>query len=168
MPTAVPPVGEQRALEPLLIAWGGHRDDARPALRDLSSDRYRRWLDDYLDFVRTEGLHVRSPCSPPPRTGSGTAPLCIGRRTRTCAPLEPVLRWADIETIHDLRIAEVAALHASCSCARRSSPGPPRSSPGSPPSRISIGLMNDADLATPGPHVPGRHGSELSSSRPQR
>ena len=100
------PVAEQRALEPLLASWRGHRDDARVLLlRELDSDRYRRWLDDYLDFVRTEGLpSTRS--ARPPRIGSATPRRRgSGRPTRTCAAYESVLRWADVETLHDLRIA---------------------------------------------------------------
>ena len=51
------PVSEQRALEPLLTDWREHRDDARVLLiRELDSDGYRRWVDDYRDFVRTEGV----------------------------------------------------------------------------------------------------------------
>ena len=50
------PVTEQRALEPLLAAWRTHRDDARVLLlRELDSDGYRRWLDDYAEFVRPRG-----------------------------------------------------------------------------------------------------------------
>ena len=53
------PVPEQRAIEPLLNEWRQHRDDARILLiRELDSDGYRRWVDDYRDFVRTEGVAV--------------------------------------------------------------------------------------------------------------
>ncbi len=53
------PVTEQRAMEPLLADWRTHRDDARVLLiRELDSDGYARWLDDYRDFVRTEGALV--------------------------------------------------------------------------------------------------------------
>ena len=68
------PVTEQQALEPLLAGWRSHREDARVLLmRELDSDGYRRWVDDYRDFVRTDGAAV--------------------------------LRWADVETLHELRIA---------------------------------------------------------------
>ena len=50
------PTREQRALEPLLADWRTHRDDARVLLiRELDSDGYRRWVDDYRDFVRNRG-----------------------------------------------------------------------------------------------------------------
>ncbi len=53
------PVTEQRALEPLLATWRQHRNDARVLLvRELDSPAHRRWLDDYIDFVRTEGAAV--------------------------------------------------------------------------------------------------------------
>ena len=93
------PVTEQRAMEPLLADWRTHRDDARVLLiRELDSDGYRRWLDDYRDFVRTEGALVlpgRADAAPSGsatrrRHGSGrptsrsaaTSPSCAGRTSR--------------------------------------------------------------------------------------
>jgi CHAD domain-containing protein len=100
------PTTEQRALEPLLIAWRGHRDDARVLLlRDLDSDRYRRWLDDYVDFVRTEGAAVRPVLPTTPHRVRDTAPSRIWAAYEGVRAYEPVLRWADVETLHDLRIA---------------------------------------------------------------
>ena len=66
------PVSEQRALEPLLADWREHRDDARVLLiRELDSDGYQRWVDDYRDFVRTEGAarpaRRADPAAPRPR-----------------------------------------------------------------------------------------------------
>jgi CHAD domain-containing protein len=100
------PVVEQRALEPLLIAWRGHRDDARRLLlRELDGDRYRRWLDDYLDFVRTEGAAVRAVVPTTPHRVRDTAPSRIWAAYEGVRAYEPVLRWADVETLHDLRIS---------------------------------------------------------------
>ena len=54
------PVNEQRALEPLISSLGQHRDDARALLiRELDSPGYSRFVDDYIDFVRTEGAAAR-------------------------------------------------------------------------------------------------------------
>jgi len=100
------PVAEQRALEPLLASWRGHRDDARVLLlRELDGDRYRRWLDDYLDFVRTEGMHVEPSGPATPHRIRDTAPSRIWAAYENVRAYESVLRWADIETLHDLRIA---------------------------------------------------------------
>ena len=53
------PVTEQRALEPLLADWRGHRDDALVLLtRELDSEDYQRWVEDYREFVRTDGAAV--------------------------------------------------------------------------------------------------------------
>ena len=100
------PTTEQRALEPLLAAWREHRDDARALLvRELDSNRYRRWLDDYIDFVRTEGAAVLPVGPVQPHRVRDTAPSRIWAAYEVVRGYEPVLRWADVETLHDLRIA---------------------------------------------------------------
>ncbi|MFL5779554.1 MAG: CHAD domain-containing protein [Chloroflexota bacterium] len=100
------PVPEQRALDPLLSDWRDHRDEAQVLLlRELDSDDYRRWLDDYRDFVRTEGAGV-SPVGPlQPHRIRDTAPSRIWTAYEQVRAYEPVLRWADVETLHELRIA---------------------------------------------------------------
>jgi len=100
------PVGEQRALEPLLNDWRSHRDDARVLLvRELDSDGYRRWVDDYYDFVRTEGA-AGLPVGPtqPHRIRDTTASR-IWTAYEQVRGYETALRWADVETLHELRIA---------------------------------------------------------------
>ena len=144
------PVVEQRALEPLLADWRDHRDDARVLLiRELDSDGYRRWVDDYRDFVRTEGAAVHAgragPAAPRPRHRRRRAIWTAYEQVRG---YEPVLRWADVETLHDLRIAgQVAALHARVRArgARRRTSAPLIA-------RVTalqdhLGLMNDADVS---------------------
>ncbi len=100
------PVAEQRALEPLLASWRTHRDDARVLLlRELDSDHYRRWVDDYRDFVRTEGALVLPVGPVQPHRVRDTAPSRIWAAYEGVRGYEAVLRWADVETLHDLRIA---------------------------------------------------------------
>ena len=100
------PVTEQRALEPLLADWRAHRDDALVLLnRELDSDGYRRWVDDYRDFVRTEGAGVLPVGPVQPHRVRDTAPSHIWAAYEQVRAYEPVLRWADVETLHDLRIA---------------------------------------------------------------
>jgi CHAD domain-containing protein len=100
------PVSEQRALEPLLADWREHRDDARVLLiRELDSDGYRRWVDDYRDFVRTEGVAVVPVGPTQPHHVRDTAPSQIWAAYEQMRGYEPVLRWADVETLHELRIA---------------------------------------------------------------
>ena len=100
------PVAEQRALEPLIAAWRQHRDDARILLlRELDSPGYGRLIDDYVDFVRTEGAAV-APVSPAaPHRIRDTTPSRIWAAYETVRAYEPVLRWADVPTLHELRIA---------------------------------------------------------------
>lgn len=100
------PVAEQRALEPLLAAWRQHREDARILLvRELDSPGYRRFIDDYVDFVRTEGAAVAAVPATVPHHVRDTAPSRIWAAYEQVRGYEPVLRWADVETLHELRIA---------------------------------------------------------------
>jgi CHAD domain-containing protein len=100
------PVAEQRGIEPLLAAWRIHRDDARALLiRELDSDGYRRWLDDYAEFVRHEGLAARPVVPTEPHRVRDTAASRIQAAYEQVRAYEPVLRWADVETLHELRIA---------------------------------------------------------------
>ena len=100
------PVTEQRALEPLLAGWRTHREDARVLLiRELDSDGYRRWVDDYRDFVRTEGAGALPVAAVEPHRVRDTAASRIWAAYEHVRGYEPVLRWADVETLHDLRIA---------------------------------------------------------------
>jgi CHAD domain-containing protein len=100
------PADEGRGLEPLLAAWRMHRDDARVLLiRELDSSGYRRFVDDYLDFVRTEGAAVAQVPAGQPHHVRDTAPSRIWSAYEQVRAYEPVLRWADVETLHELRIA---------------------------------------------------------------
>jgi CHAD domain-containing protein len=100
------PVAEQRALEPLLADWRNHREDARVLLlRELDSEGYKRWVDDYRDFVRTEGAAVLPVGPVQPHRVRDTAPSRVWAAYEVVRGYEPVLRWADVETLHDLRIA---------------------------------------------------------------
>ena len=100
------PVAEQRALEPLLRDWHEHRDDARVLLiRELDSDGYRRWVDDYRDFVRTDGAAVMPVLPTQPHRVRDTTASRIWTAYEQVRGYEPVLRWADVETLHELRIA---------------------------------------------------------------
>jgi CHAD domain-containing protein len=100
------PVTEQRALEPLLTDWRTHRDDARVLLlRELESDGYQRWLDDYRDFVRTEGALVLPVGPTQPHRIRDTTASRLWTAYEQVRGYEAVLRWADVETLHELRIA---------------------------------------------------------------
>jgi CHAD domain-containing protein len=100
------PAAEQRGLEPLLAAWRQHRDDARVLLlRELDSPAFRRWVDDYIDFVRTEGAAVVPVGPVEPHRVRDTAPSRVWAAYEGVRGYEAVLRWADVTTLHELRIA---------------------------------------------------------------
>ena len=121
--------------------WRTHRDDARVLLvRELDSDGYRRWVDDYRDFVRTEGAAVlpvaADPAAPRPRHGarraSGPPTSRSAATSRSCAG--PTSR----------RSTSCASPASGCatrssSCARRSATTRRRSSRGSRRSRTTSG-----------------------------
>lgn len=141
------PIPEQRALEPLLGAWRVHRDDARTLLlRELDSDGYRRWLDDYRDFVRTEGAFALPVGPVQPHRVRDTAPSRIWLAYEQLRGYEPVLRWADVETLHDLRIA-AKWLRYSMEFTREAL-GPEVSTLIARVTALQdhLGLMNDADV----------------------
>ena len=100
------PSAEANALEPMLRDWRGRRNDARVLLiRELDSPRYQRWVDDYRDFVRTDGASVIPVGPTQPHRVRDTAPSHIWSAYEQVRAYEPVLRWADVETLHELRIA---------------------------------------------------------------
>ncbi|HSL77267.1 MAG TPA: CHAD domain-containing protein, partial [Candidatus Limnocylindrales bacterium] len=99
-------VTEQRALEPLIASLRRHRDDARVLLlRDLDAPAYGRFVDDYVDFVRTEGIGAKAVAPTVPYRVRETAPSRIWAAYEQVRSYEPILRWADVPTLHELRIA---------------------------------------------------------------
>jgi CHAD domain-containing protein len=97
---------EAEAMEPLLTVWRANRDAARTVLlRELSSRRYERWAESYAVFVETEGAGVRTPGPVEPHRVRDTMPSRIWAAYETVRGYEPVMHWADITTLHDLRIA---------------------------------------------------------------
>jgi CHAD domain-containing protein len=100
------PVAEQRALEPLLAAWRRYREDARVLLlHELDSPGYARFVEDFRVFVQTDGAAVLPVVPTQPHRIRDTAPSRIWSAYQQVRAYEPVLRWADVETLHDLRIA---------------------------------------------------------------
>ncbi len=97
---------EARALRPLFDAWAGYRDDARLLLiRELDGDGYARFVEDFRVFVQTEGAGIRSVTPVEPHHIRDTMPSRAWAAFEQLRGYEPVLRWADVETLHDLRIA---------------------------------------------------------------
>jgi CHAD domain-containing protein len=98
--------GERPAFEPLLAKWRAQRDAARVVLiKELDSDRYQRWVDEYIAFVQAEGIGVGSVGPVDPHRVRDTMPSRIWAAYEGVRAYEPVMRWADVTTLHDLRIA---------------------------------------------------------------
>lgn len=97
---------EATALDALIVAWQERRAMARAVLlRELDSNGYRRWLDGYVAFVQSEGQSVRAVGPTEPHRVRDTMPSRIWAAYEAVRAYEPVMRWADVSTLHDLRIA---------------------------------------------------------------
>ncbi len=100
------PKREAAAIEPLVDEWREQRDEARHLLiRELDSDGYRRWVDDYKEFTRHEGLAAVPTIPTEPHRVRDTAASQTWLAYEQVRAYEPVLRWADVATLHQLRIA---------------------------------------------------------------
>ncbi len=101
------PEADAAAFGPLVRAWADDREVARLLLlRELDSPAYARLVEEYRVFVSAEGAAVRTPASPvAPHRVRDTAGSRIWLAYEQVRGYESVLRWADLETIHQLRIA---------------------------------------------------------------
>ena len=94
------------ALSPLQDAWRSERDAARAELvRYLDSRAYRRFVDDQVAFVGTPGQDAVPAGPTEPRRVRDTAPSRLWAAYETVRAYDGVLRWADLATLHELRIA---------------------------------------------------------------
>ncbi len=97
---------EAKAFEPLLRSWRARRDAARVVLaKELDSGRYRKWVDGYIDFLQAEGVGMAPVGPTQPHRVRDTMPSRIWTAYEGVRAYEPVMRWADVTTLHDLRIA---------------------------------------------------------------
>jgi CHAD domain-containing protein len=97
---------DKEALEPLVGTWRRYRDDARVLLvHELDSDAHARFVEAFRVFVQTEGEALRPVGRTQPHHVRDTAPSRVLAAYERVRAYEPVLRWADVETLHDLRIA---------------------------------------------------------------
>jgi CHAD domain-containing protein len=100
------PAAEAAGLTPLLDAWRARREAARSALlAELDSDAYRRFTATFEAFVTTDGAEVRPIRPTEPHHVRDTAPSRIWRAHEQVRAYEGVLAWADVATLHELRIA---------------------------------------------------------------
>ncbi len=97
---------DRGGLEPLIVSWRRRREEARLLLlRTLDTPSYGRFVDEYREFVGTDGLAVLPMTPTAPHRVRDRMPSRIWAAYEQVRGYEPVLRWADVETLHDLRIA---------------------------------------------------------------
>ena len=99
------PSGERDGLDPLIDSWREQREAGRRLLiRELDSGGYRRFIDDYSEFVVTPGAAILPVDPTNPHRVRDTAGSHIWRAYEHVRAYESVLKWADVPTLHQLRI----------------------------------------------------------------
>jgi CHAD domain-containing protein len=97
---------ESAAFEPLVATWRTRREAARVLLvHELDSRRYAKWTEEYAAFVQAEGAGSRPVGPTQPHRVRDAMPSRIWAAYEAVRAYEPVMRWADVNTLHDLRIA---------------------------------------------------------------
>ena len=99
------PSGERAGLDPLIDSWREQRDAGRRLLiRELDSTGYRRFVEEYSEFVLTPGAYVFHVDPTSPHRVRDTAGSRIWEAYERVRAYESVLKWADVPTLHQLRI----------------------------------------------------------------
>lgn len=145
---AVHPADEGVALQPLAAAWQEQREAARRRMvAMLDSHAYQRFVEDYLDFVETEGAAARPIDATHPNRVRDTATSRIWSAYEQVRAYDATLAWADVATIHQLRIA-AKRLRYSLEFFREVL-GPEAGPLIDRVTRLQdhLGLLNDADVA---------------------
>jgi CHAD domain-containing protein len=97
---------EAAAFDRLIQGWRRQHEAAHEVLlHELDSGRYRKWVEGYVAFVQAEGEGARPVGPTEPHRVRDTMPSRIWTAYEGVRAYEPVLRWADVTTLHDLRIA---------------------------------------------------------------
>jgi CHAD domain-containing protein len=102
------PEGDWPVFQPLLDTWLNQREQARQEMMAyLDSKRYQKFKAEFLEFVTTPGLGVKStPAGEPiPCRLRHLVPVLIYERIAAVWAYEEVLDRASLETLHQLRIA---------------------------------------------------------------
>jgi triphosphatase len=160
------PEAETAGLEPLLAAWRGYRDDARVLLiHHLDSDEHAQFLESFRVFVQTEGAGARVAETTSPHRVRDTAPSRAWAAYEHVRAYEPVLRGADVETLHELRIAAKWLRYTLEFIRETLQPEVELLVPRVVALQDHLGLMHDADVATSMSRTfLVEHGGELSGT----
>jgi len=154
-------------LDPLIAGWRSDRDAARERLIvELDSKGHRRFVDDYVDFVTSPGRDVLPVETTIPHRVRDTAASRIWTAYEHVRAYEAVLRWADVPTLHELRIA-AKRLRYTLEFVRE-----PLGEEAAPliarvvAMQDHLGFMNDAEVAaTMARTFLVEHGNELSEAQ---
>jgi CHAD domain-containing protein len=97
---------QRPGLEPLFSLWRKERNDARSQLMaELDSREYATFLDDMGDFLESGANSAATIAAPTtPHRVRDRAPSEIWSSYESVRVYELVLPWADVETLHELRI----------------------------------------------------------------
>jgi CHAD domain-containing protein len=98
---------DRPGLDPLLSIWQRQREAAQQLLvEELDSDRYTELLAEMKEFLEAGSNEAATVASPTlPHRVRDRAPSQIWAAYEAVRAYEPVLPWADVETLHRLRIA---------------------------------------------------------------
>jgi triphosphatase len=95
----------REAVEPLRSTWRRQREEARRRLVDrLDSRGYRTFVDDYLEFTESPGAGELTAPLGSPRLVRDTAGSRIFASYERVRAYETIMTWADVPTLHALRI----------------------------------------------------------------
>jgi CHAD domain-containing protein len=142
------PAGERGGLQPLLDAWRAQREAGRTLLiQELDSGGHRRFIEDYRDFVMTPGAEVKPIAPTIPHRVRDTAGSRILLAYEHVRAYESVLRWADVATLHELRIAAKRLRYTVEFVREALGPEAPALISRVVALQDHLGMMNDAEVA---------------------
>jgi len=142
------PAAERAALQPLVDDWLAEREAARAVMvRELDSNGYRRFVEDYRAFVLTPGAGALVVSPTEPHHVRDTAGSRIWHAYEGVLAYGPVLRWADVPTLHQLRIAGKWLRYTLEFVAEAMGPDAKALIERVVAMQDHLGLMNDAEVA---------------------
>jgi CHAD domain-containing protein len=138
----------REAVEPLRAAWRRQREVARKRLISrLDSKGYRDFVDDYLDFTESPGAaEILTPLGRPSlvRDTAGSRILSAYEHVRA---YETIITWADVPTLHALRIESKRLRYTMEYFSEVLPVGSRKLIAQVTEMQDHLGLMNDADVA---------------------
>lgn len=141
--------GNGASLDPLKSVWRHQRSVARDSLvRELDSGRYETFVKEMGEFLQT-GAQSASTLTVPtaPHRVRDRAPSEIWAAYEAVRAYELVLPWADIETLHDLRLTSKKLRYALEFFGEALGPGSDSLLQKVAALQDHLGRLNDADVA---------------------